>query len=258
MIALIDCDIVAYRCAAACAAEPFEECQKAASTLVDNIVARVGATDYLGFFTPENKNHFRYVLYPEYKGQRPSEKPVHLVPLKEFMYQTMKTHLGNFCEADDMLRMHSNEDTITCTIDKDDLTYPGWKYNFVTGEHQYLDEKDAWFNFYSQMLIGDAADNIKGVAGIGKKKAPKILGGLSKEEMHQSVIELYDDPARFVLNYNLFQMWPKQWTIYDGVENKFYNNREDFDFALEQLKESVVESWKNAEHIDQKLENDLN
>ena len=259
MKALIDGDIVAYRCAAVCEGKPFEEAQQAADNLIGAITERVGADTYSAFFTPENKVHFRYDLYPDYKGKRPSEKPTHLEALRAWMYQDLNLFYANYCEADDMLRIWQDigEDTISCTIDKDDLTYPGWKYNFVNGDHKYLDEKDAWFNFYCQMLIGDTVDNIQGVAGIGKKKAPRILQGLTVPEMHEAVSELYDNSSRFILNYNLFQMWPAQWTLYDGVKNNFYNTREEFDFALQQLKEELKD-WKNEAPIDQPQESDLN
>ena len=40
--------------------------------------------------------------------------------------------------------------------------------------------------FFTQALTGDTSDNIKGIKGIGPKKAEKLLAGLTTEE------DLYD------------------------------------------------------------------
>jgi len=37
--------------------------------------------------------------------------------------------------------------------------------------------------FYKQMLMGDSADNIKGIPGVGPKKAEKLLDGLDLKDM---------------------------------------------------------------------------
>jgi 5'-3' exonuclease len=54
------------------------------------------------------------------------------------------------------------------------------------------------------MLIGDAADNIKGVVGIGEKKAKAAIDPLTDEkDMHDLVLSLYSDKERFNLNAQL-------------------------------------------------------
>jgi len=73
------------------------------------------------------------------------------------------------------------------------------------------------------MLIGDRADNVPGIPGIGKAKAPRILGGLSPSEMRDRVKELYlDYDMDFTLNYNLLHILRSEeewWEIEDVVKN---------------------------------------
>jgi len=46
---------------------------------------------------------------------------------------------------------------------------------YLQDEVLFINEKQAKFNFYSQMLIGDTSDNIKGINGIGMVKAKRLL-----------------------------------------------------------------------------------
>ena len=52
-----------------------------------------------------------------------------------------------------------------------------------------VSDKQAEYNFWYQMLVGDVVDNVKGCKGIGPKKAEKIL--LESENYEQSVKDVY-------------------------------------------------------------------
>jgi hypothetical protein len=65
----------------------------------------------------------------------------------------------------------------------------GWHYNFVKDNLYYVNQQTASFNFYKQFLTGDAVDNIKGVHGIGPKKADKLLEGKTDAEMWDVIVE---------------------------------------------------------------------
>jgi 5'-3' exonuclease len=58
---------------------------------------------------------------------------------------------------------------------------PGWHYNPVKDAHYYITLEEANYFFYTQLLTGDRVDNIKGVDGIGAKKAEKLLANLTTE-----------------------------------------------------------------------------
>jgi 5'-3' exonuclease len=136
--------------------------------------------------------------------------------------------------------MYTTFDTIAVTNDKDALTYEGSVYDFTKDILHHISEEQGAFNFYCQMLIGDYIDGVRGVDRIGKKTAPKKLSGLTPNEMHQVVRELYDNDARFILNYNLLRMWSKQWELYDGTTVKQLNSYEEFMSALTELKEELA------------------
>lgn len=81
---------------------------------------------------------------------------------------------------------------IIASTDKDLDLIPGWHYNFVKGVKYFVDDEEAIYNFYYQCLVGDTADGVKGVPGIGPKKAAAILSQCSTEqEMYNAVISKF-------------------------------------------------------------------
>ena len=78
---------------------------------------------------------------------------------------------------------------------------PGMHYNFITFKSYAVTELEGLQFFYKQMLIGDTADNIKGVFRIGPVKAAKLIDHLTEEQdMFDVVYNLYKNPQRFVMN----------------------------------------------------------
>ncbi len=89
---------------------------------------------------------------------------------------------------------------------------PGWHYNFVKDElyraplgvgELIMYELDSgrpaikggglmWF--YAQMLLGDSADNIPGITGMGAKRTYALLHNLKTEkELYRAVKKVYSD-----------------------------------------------------------------
>lgn len=212
MIALIDADIVAFRCAASCETEQYEESAKEIAVLrtdklMQEICFATGAEKHLSFLT--GKGNFRKKINPEYKAQR-KDKPIpkYLGDCKEYLITNWNSVLCEGFEADDALGMHQGQDTIICTIDKDLDMIPGDHYNWVKNESYFVSEVDGLRTFYKQLLIGDRSDNIFGVTGIGAVKAEKIIGPLDfEEDMYNTVKELYDDPKRLCMNMECLWIW---------------------------------------------------
>ena len=195
---LIDADLYAYR--AASSAENEEE-HIAISRLHDmfhNTFAAVEHDDYKCFLT--GGGNFRKYLDPNYKANRTQPKPKWLQACRAEIIMRYKGVVVDGYEADDAIGIFSAADTVCVSIDKDLRQIPGWHYNFVKGILDEVDPYEAEYNFYRQFLIGDRADNIIGVAGLGEKKAERILFGLSPDEMFDKVRELYNDDIRFHLN----------------------------------------------------------
>ena len=201
MKALIDADIVAYRVACTLEEDDAEDFVFArAEDLVDQILVNTEATEYRLFLT--GKDNFRYTLYPEYKAnRRDKEKPFWLEGIRQYLKANFNAEVIDGQEADDALGIAQTDDTIICSIDKDLLMIPGKHYNFVKDVFVTIDKDQAMKNFYMQCLTGDRSDNIKGIDGIGPKKAEKILDGcITEQELFNATREAYSNDEEFIMN----------------------------------------------------------
>ena len=127
------------------------------------------------------------------------------------------------CEADDLLGIEQAKDPetrIICTLDKDLRQVPGNHYSWeirgtVNGkewtrpeERLIVSPREGLFNFYWQMIMGDASDNIFGYDGKARQKVPKFLESMynemyemeTEEQLFNFVRELYNEDARFFMN----------------------------------------------------------
>lgn len=121
----------------------------------------------------------------KYKGNRDGKpKPTHLAAIRMFMIDDLKAIVTEGQEADDAIGIDAtaNPGSVLASIDKDLLMIPGIHFNFVTKEEVTISPKQAMMNFYTQMLTGDAADNVPGVPGIGPAKAKAILAAAREPE----------------------------------------------------------------------------
>jgi 5'-3' exonuclease len=199
---LVDADIVCYRCAASAENEPQEIAIVRTDILMKNILQH--GDSYLAFLSGPKETNFRYTINPEYKANRKDKvDPKHREVCKQFLIQEYGAITTTSGEGDDALGIHQTEDTIIASIDKDLLMIPGHHWNFVKEEYKEVSELDGLKAFYKQMLIGDPSDGIKGIDGIGKVKAAKLIDPLEDfPAMEQVVGNLYNDKERFLMNAN--------------------------------------------------------
>lgn len=166
------------------------------------------------------KNNFRYSVYPEYKANRiTAKRPRWEQEVRDYLIQVEGASVSDGCEADDMLgvRMYQLERPVCCSIDKDLDQLVGEHYNFVKKEKYIVTNEDAIRFFYYQCLVGDTADGIKGVPGIGPKKANNILsqaaekalcGGSEIEyEYYKAVRDCYSCYEEFEMNAKVLWIW---------------------------------------------------
>lgn len=192
MIALVDADIVAYRCAASAENEPIEVAIQRTDSLMREIIMMTEASSYKSFLS--DSKTFRNDLYPYYKANRTQPKPIHLKACREFLVSEWNAVFQSKLEADDLLGINQSNETIICSIDKDLLQVPGQHYNFVKKEFTTVTEQLGLFNFYYQLLVGDRTDNISGVDGIGDKKARRLLEGCTTEDEYFDIVrEAYNN-----------------------------------------------------------------
>lgn len=230
MLAILDGDIITFRAAFSAEeeSEPYIACARA-STMVEEILAATGASEYCIFLS--GQDNFRYRVYPEYKANRlGAKRPKWEQQVKTFLELDWNAEWSKGCEADDLMGMYQiksqelgNESCIA-TIDKDLDNVPGLHYNFVKKELYTVTPDQAIRNFYYQCLVGDTADGIKGVPGIGPKKASRILDQCESErEMFSAVREAYGNDEELEMNAKVLWIWHKEgdiweWPNFEGME----------------------------------------
>lgn len=208
MQALIDQDLLCYRCAASAENDDLGIAIYRIDELLDNILNKTEATSYRAFLT--SSSNFRKQIYPEYKANRTQPKPRHLRDLQVYSLEKLNAEYApDGLEADDALAINQAEDTIICSLDKDLLQVPGHHFSWeINGKgwsrpDTFIEqsELEGLRLFYKQCLKGDTSDNVKGIEGLGEKKAAKILADCtSQQEMFNIVRDLYGNDEEFIMN----------------------------------------------------------
>ena len=181
---MIDADSIYFR--VACVTKSKKEIRKAINYIV-NEIKRNCLTDNV-LYAVKGVGNFRHDLYPKYKANR-KELDADLREALNYGHKYMCDYHGavtaDGMEADDLVSiwayeaMGMDKDYTIVGIDKDLLQIPGIHYNFVKKTHQTVDANEGHLNLMLQCLIGDTADNIPGIRGIGPKKAKDILQGVN-------------------------------------------------------------------------------
>jgi len=207
MIALIDMDLVCYRCAASAEHDPIDIVFYRMNDLLDTILEKTKATEYRAFLSGED--NFRKKIYPEYKANRTQPKPIHLEAARYYAVKELGAEAEYELEADDLLGIHQTEESIICSLDKDLLQIPGNHFQWEIRTPAYVKPDSFTFQtelgglrlFYEQCIKGDPTDNIKGIPKMGKVRAEKELKDCSTElEMFKVVKDLYHNDEEFLMN----------------------------------------------------------
>lgn len=190
MKALIDGDILVYRVGFTTGEVNEGIAAARMDESIRGILEALETTEYTVYLTEQQKNNFRYAIYPDYKNNRKAPKPLHYAFLREYLVLEHNAVVVEGQEADDQLGIDQTKDTIICSTDKDLDQIPGWHFNFVKQILYEVTPEQALKWFYTQLLTGDkAVDNIPGLAGVGPKKAEKWLKDCLTEEEMYAVIE---------------------------------------------------------------------
>lgn len=178
------------------------------------------------------KNSFRKELTSEYKATR---KPNKYVWMLRDHYMMNGAEHSDIYEADDLIADRARElglgNYIIVSMDKDLKQIGGfyWSYykvrskdmdgNYIENEFgmyeteykqknvEFITPENANLIFWKQMLTGDPSDNIKGLNGIGDKRADKIL--LDGDSPHIKTMRQYISKGQkydFWINYKLLKL----------------------------------------------------
>ena len=237
MIALIDGDLVAYRCSASAENDGVEIAVTRCDRLMQDILAVTTADSYRVFLT--GGNNFRKDIDPEYKANRKDTiPPQYLQQCREHLVVNWKAEVCDGHEADDALGVaqvsawhipveEAVEETIICSLDKDLLQIPGKHYRWQIGTSKWTKEAEllnvdylaGLRSFYISSLVGDKSDNVRGVDGIGKVRADKaLIGAETEQEMFDTCRILYNDDERYFRNVKLLWIWREENDIFDPVK----------------------------------------
>ena len=172
------------------------------NTMIRSIKKNAKADEVRIFFSaPHN---FRMDIYPEYKANRKGmAKPYCYHDLKEYIEKGYPCEEQDGYEADDLLAICQTEDTILCSLDKDLDQITGWHYNWRKDALYIIDEPTGHYNLYVQVLMGDATDNIKGLPGIGVKKAERVLDRVNPDAYEEVCKLTYKSAGLFPEDYQL-------------------------------------------------------
>lgn len=163
-------------------AEPKSHALRLVKNILVKVKDRTGAKELRIFLSGKNNFREEVATIKPYKGNRIARKPFHYQNIRDYLKEVYNAEVVDGMEADDALGINQKPDTCICTIDKDLDMVEGYHYNFQKDKLYEVRSEKAVHFFYTQLLTGDSVDNIQGVPGIGKKKAEKILLGLTEEE----------------------------------------------------------------------------
>jgi hypothetical protein len=228
---LIDADCVAYWGAAGCDGQALRTATRRIDERMNQILDECRAGEYTGYLT--GKDNFRdgIATLQRYKGnrydamgKRIKEQPQWLTECRTYLEDEWDCIMVQRQEADDALSIHranvtDDSEYIISSIDKDLMINNGKHHDMNSGEFTDVEGfGDIWMKgsackgfglkfFYTQMLMGDSADWIKGLpkiteymverygnrrGGCGAKGAWMVMKDVTtEEEACQAVWECY-------------------------------------------------------------------
>lgn len=171
-----------------------------------------------------SKGNFRKKITPVYKANRKKQDlPPLLHDMHEYVKKQYNSVYGYGIETDDLVSAYwfslskdlGRENVMIVSIDKDYRQFPALIYNYHYNHREIVDitPEEAMFNFYSQMIEGDTADNVNYFKGKGKKFAKNYLKDCkTKYQYTKKMYELFKDKykgkarQKYVECYNLLKL----------------------------------------------------
>ena len=187
MIGLVDGDMMCYRIAFACKDETEGVAIKTMATFLEDVLmSQLDLNNWEVFLTGKGNFRNEIAVTVPYKGNRKDvEKPAHLEILRNYLVTAWSAVISEGEEADDLISIRATQlgdESIIVSLDKDFDQVQGWHYNFVKQKKYYVSAEEGQRFFYKQILMGDKADNIVGIKGVGPVKAEKMLAKATTEK----------------------------------------------------------------------------
>jgi 5'-3' exonuclease len=166
-------------------------------------------------FCNGSKNNFRKDISSTYKLNRTQKRPEILPLLHDMVKLEYNSIYGDGVETDDVVatlwaeevEKNGIDSVVIMSLDKDYKQFPCWfyDYNYKKRELVKISEQEANENFYSQMIVGDSADNIKVCKGYGKVYAQKLFKDAKNKyslmnRTYRLYKQVYGDDAKAMFN----------------------------------------------------------
>lgn len=189
-IALIDGDSLIYY---EMGKPTLEEALESLDGRLHQMFEQTQATHYAGFLTSGRCFRYAAAKTKPYKGNRKKgDKPIIFPAIKEYLRQHWKFEAVSELEADDLVSIYANENTVICSPDKDVLYQnAGIHYNYGKAETVVQDTNGALTFLWKQMLMGDSTDGIQGIPKVGEKTASAWLQSPNTDQMPTFVLQKY-------------------------------------------------------------------
>ena len=191
----------------------FNKFQVSFERLLDFLEEQVNVDEVV--FCNGSKNNFRKDISATYKLNRTQKRPEILPLLHDMVKLEYNSIYGDGVETDDVVatlwaeevEKNGIDSVIIMSLDKDYKQFPCWfyDYNYKKRELVKISEQEANENFYSQMIVGDSADNIKVCKGYGKVYAEKLFKDANNKyslmnRTYRLYKQVYGDDAKAMFN----------------------------------------------------------
>ena len=162
-----------------------------------------------------SRGNFRKDINKSYKANRTQELPTFLGELHDWVKTTFKSYWTNGFETDDVVATLWKEsvaelgldNVVIVSPDKDFKQFPCLFFDsyWKRMELSKIDDFESKYNFYTQMIVGDSADNVNYIKGKGKRYTNKLFSDAKTEfsllrRTYKEYIDVYGDDAKDKFN----------------------------------------------------------
>lgn len=215
----------------------------------------------------------RIPLPVKYKGKRSSEKPLVYKDLRAYVEKYESVDIAIDQEADDLLsinqyRHKDDAKSVSCTLDKDNKSIPGYLHNPVTGLVKHitglgtfsLDNSTTKTKLvgygrcweYIQWCIGDPVDCYHPQDLLSKKciedkqsKYTKVVKKMSATDAYNSMKDLKTDKQWLKYVHDLYYSWYKDLNWYKTWDGKLIKDIDYIDILQCYVDCVHMRRWEN-------------
>ena len=154
-----------------------EELRSSADFYMKQIMLSGGFTHYIAYIKGQDTTNRRLAVNPDYKGNRSNIPPTWWGFVCNDLFNRWNAHYVNNMEVDDMVNITRLKlpDSHIVAIDKDLLSLEGKHFNWRTCQWIQNTKLDEDIKFWTDMIVGQVGDNIKGLKGKGPAYVKKLF-----------------------------------------------------------------------------------